>query len=36
MQQAKLALLEPIMNVEIQAPVEYAGISWATPEPRTG
>jgi elongation factor G len=25
MQQAKPALLEPIMNVEIQAPVEYAG-----------
>ena len=25
MQQAKPALLEPVMNVEIQAPVEYAG-----------
>ncbi len=25
MQEAKPALLEPIMNVEIQAPVEYAG-----------
>ncbi len=25
MQQAKPALLEPIMNVEVQAPVEYAG-----------
>src|ERR671931_2009558 len=25
MQQANPALLEPIMNVEIQAPVEYAG-----------
>jgi elongation factor G len=25
MQQARPALLEPIMNVEIQAPVEYAG-----------
>ena len=25
MQYAKPALLEPIMNVEIQAPVEYAG-----------
>ena len=25
MQEAKPALLEPVMNVEIQAPVEYAG-----------
>jgi elongation factor G len=25
MQQAKPAILEPVMNVEIQAPVEYAG-----------
>ena len=25
MQEAKPSLLEPIMNVEIQAPVEYAG-----------
>jgi elongation factor G len=25
MEQAKPALLEPIMNVEVQAPVEYAG-----------
>jgi elongation factor G len=25
MQQAKAALLEPVMNVEVQAPVEYAG-----------
>jgi len=25
MEQAKPALLEPVMNVEVQAPVEYAG-----------
>src|SRR5260370_17085507 len=25
MQEAKPAILEPVMNVEIQAPVEYAG-----------